>query len=204
MAARQKPHKRDASGTRAAILASARKAFAKAGYDGVGVREIAAGAGVTAMLVNRYFGSKEGLFGEVVADSMRDPVILSAENLAAPDVARAFATALVGLTGMEESPLDGFLILFRSATSEAAARIARERIRAAHHATARQVVQGDHASERAAIFLAFVAGFQMMRQMMKLRALTGADPQVLTDLLTPLFALILGVAKPNISTGQSK
>jgi AcrR family transcriptional regulator len=198
MAVRQKPRKRDASLTRAAILASARKAFAKYGYDGVGVRDIAAGAGVTAMLVNRYFGSKEGLFGEVVADSMRDPVILSAENLAAPDVARAFAAALVGLTGMEENPLDGFLILFRSATSDTAARIARERINAAHHATARQVVQSDHPGERAAIFLAFVAGFQMMRQMMKLRALTDANPKVLTDLLTPLFAFILGI--PNSSS----
>jgi AcrR family transcriptional regulator len=194
MVTKQKSRKRDASATRAAILASARKAFAKSGYDGVGVREIAAGAGVTAMLVNRYFGSKEGLFGKVVADSMRDPVILSAENLSAPDMARAFASALVTLTGEEQSPLDGFLILFRSATSEIAARIARERIAAAHQATARQVARGGHAEERAALFLAFVAGFQMMRQMMRLGALADADPKVLIDLLTPLFALILGLA----------
>ncbi|HEV7965751.1 MAG TPA: helix-turn-helix domain-containing protein, partial [Actinoplanes sp.] len=55
---------RNAAATRAAILASARRNFARAGYDGVGVREIAGGAGVTAMLVNRYFGSKEQLFAE--------------------------------------------------------------------------------------------------------------------------------------------
>jgi AcrR family transcriptional regulator len=113
--------------TKVAILASARRAFAEHGYDGVGVRAIAAGAGVTAMMVNRYFGSKEKLFGEVVADSMRDPVILSAENLASSDIARAFASALVGLTETGASPLDGFLILFRSASSETAAAIARKR-----------------------------------------------------------------------------
>src|SRR5258708_7811421 len=55
--------------TRLAILASARRAFAEFGYDGAGVRAIASGAGVTAMMVNRYFGSKEGLFGDVVTDS---------------------------------------------------------------------------------------------------------------------------------------
>ncbi len=74
--------RRNAAATRLAILASARQAFALAGYEGAGVREIARGAGVTAMLVNRYFGSKEQLFAEVIAQAMTTPVILSAENLA--------------------------------------------------------------------------------------------------------------------------
>src|ERR1700761_2340367 len=99
------PHRpRNAAATRAAILASARKAFAMAGYDGVGLREIAAGAGVTAMLVNRYFGSREQLFAEVSADTMRDPVILTPENLAAPDFAAALAKALVQVTAPGADP----------------------------------------------------------------------------------------------------
>src|SRR5277367_2716998 len=73
--------RRGAAATRQAILDSARDAFARAGYDGAGVREIAAGAGVTAMLVNRYFGSKEGLFTEVVAQIMARPSILTQANL---------------------------------------------------------------------------------------------------------------------------
>lgn len=178
--------------TRKAILTSARRAFAEHGYDGAGVRAIAGGAGVTAMMVNRYFGSKEGLFAEVVADCMRDPVILAAENLDAADVARAFATALVGITGMEETPLDGFLILFRSASSTTAAQIAREQIALAHYATASKAVDGDHAGLRAGILLSFVAGFQMMRQMMNLDALADAEPDLLVGLITPVFAAILG------------
>ena len=58
--------RRFAAATRDAILTSAIRAFARAGYDGVGVREIAGDAGVTAMMVNRYFGSKEQLFAEAV------------------------------------------------------------------------------------------------------------------------------------------
>ncbi|WP_158286258.1 TetR/AcrR family transcriptional regulator, partial [Caulobacter sp. D4A] len=149
---------------------------------------------VTAMMVSRYFGSKEGLFGEVVTDSMRDPVILSAGNLAAPDIARAFAEALVGLTGRDAEPLDGFLILFRSSSSPVAAQIARERIAAAHQTTAEGVARGAHAPERAAIFLSMVAGFQMMRQMLQLAPLVDAEPSVLADLMTPLFAAILDPA----------
>ena len=150
-----------AEATRAAILKSARQLFAAHGYDGVGLRGIAEGAGVTAMMIGRYFGSKEGLFGEVVTDSMRDPVILSQANLAASDVARAFAEALVGLTGKGAEPLDGFLILFRSTASPVAAQIARERIAAAHHATAQSIVNtaGQHAraSRRASALTARAA-----------------------------------------------
>lgn len=178
---------RNAAATRAAILASARKAFAKAGYDGAGVREIAAGAGVTAMLVNRYFGSKEKLFAEVCADTMREPVILSAENLASPDFARAFAETLVKVTAPGETPLDGFLILLHSASSPRAAEIGREWIGRGHQATLEQAIGEPLARERAAVALALVAGLQVMRQMMEIEALAKADPADLTRILEPVL-----------------
>jgi AcrR family transcriptional regulator len=62
----QCPRKRSAPATRQAILEAARLCFATEGYDQVGVREIAARAGVDPALINRYFGSKEGLFSEVI------------------------------------------------------------------------------------------------------------------------------------------
>jgi AcrR family transcriptional regulator len=78
---RNPPRRRNASATRSAILASALRAFSRAGYEGVGVREIAKGAGVTAVLINRYFGSKEQLFAKVVAETMATPSILTPEIL---------------------------------------------------------------------------------------------------------------------------
>jgi AcrR family transcriptional regulator len=185
------PRRRNAAGTRAAILASARKAFARSGYDGAGVREIAAGAGVTAMLVNRYFGSKEQLFAEVCADTMREPVILSAENLAAPDFADAFAKALVQVTAPGETPLDGFLILLHSASSPRATEIGREWIRQGHQSTLEQSLKGPLARERAAVALALVAGLQVMRQMMEIEALAGADPADLAKILTPVVRTLV-------------
>ncbi len=50
------------SGTRAAILDAARRAFAERGYDLASIRAVAEVAGVDPALVRHYFGSKEGLF----------------------------------------------------------------------------------------------------------------------------------------------
>lgn len=61
------PRGRNAAATKQAILDSARWCFANEGYDQVGVRDIAARAGADPALVNRYFGSKEGLFAEAVS-----------------------------------------------------------------------------------------------------------------------------------------
>jgi AcrR family transcriptional regulator len=185
------PRPRNAVATRAAILASARKAFARAGYDGAGVREIAAGAGVTAMLVNRYFGSKEQLFAEVVADTMAQPVILTEATLASRDAGRDMAVALVELTRPGATPLDGFRIMFHSASSERAAQIGREQVEAHHHKNLAATLTGEHAAERAALALAVVAGVQALRQTMGLSALADAEPETLVELLTPIFQQLI-------------
>lgn len=186
-AAKSAPRKRDAAATRAAILASARKAFTRAGYDGAGVREIAGGAGVTAMLVNRYFGSKQKLFAEVVAETMAAPTILAGDNLASPTRGTDMARALVGLTGTDAAPLDGFLIMLRSASSDEAAKIARREIEKHHQNTLATALNGKLAPQRAAIVLSLVAGFQVMRQMIGLGDLAKADPNDLVAILAPLM-----------------
>jgi AcrR family transcriptional regulator len=98
MTPRAETRKRNATATREAILASARKVFARSGYDGAGVREIAAGAGVTAMLVNRYFGSKERLFAEAIAAANATPTIATDAVLKSATPGEAMARALVAIT----------------------------------------------------------------------------------------------------------
>lgn len=190
------PRRRDAAATRHAILMSARKAFARTGYDGVGVREIAANAGVTAMLVNRYFGSKEKLFAEVAAETMRDAVILSPENIAAQDFPAALARSLVEVTTPGATPLDGFLIMLHSAASPKAAELGRELIAKGHQATLMNRLGGENASERAGVFLALVAGLQVMRQTMALPSLAEADPEDLARVLEPVIRALVGEPGP--------
>jgi AcrR family transcriptional regulator len=183
--------RRDAAATRAAILQSARRSFARAGYDGAGVREIAAGAGVTAMLVNRYFGSKEQLFAEAIAESMATTSVI-APHILKPDASgEAIAAALVGITKHGDVPLEGFQIMLRSASNERAAEIAREQIERYHQKNIAASLRGTLTPQRTGVMLALIAGFQMMRQMVGLSALAKAEPKALVKILGPLFEQLL-------------
>lgn len=72
--------RRDAEATRARILAAAQAAFARSGYDHVGIREIAAAAGISSPLLLRYFGSKAGLFEAALIASVSLDAVLSTER----------------------------------------------------------------------------------------------------------------------------
>jgi AcrR family transcriptional regulator len=190
------PRRRNAAATREAILTSARRAFARAGYDGAGVREIAAGAGVTAMLVNRYFGSKEKLFAEVLAATSATPTILTQENLKSSNLGEIIAATLVDITRAADTPLEGFLIMLHSASSKRAAEIGREQIENGHQKVLAAALTGELAPQRAALVLSLVAGFQVMRQMIGLSALAEADPAILVRILAPLFQQLIEAVPP--------
>ena len=183
--------RRNAAATREAILTSARLAFARVGYDGAGVREIAAGAGVTAMLVNRYFGSKERLFAEVAAETMATPTILTREILSSANPGEAIAAALINITKAGATPLEGFLIMLHSASSKRAAEIGREQIENRHQRVMAAALTGGLAPQRAALVLSLIAGVQVMRQMIGLSALAEAEPASLIKILAPVFQQLI-------------
>lgn len=56
------PGNKNGERTRLLILDAAETLFAEHGLDGVSMRDIAVGAGVTLALVNYHFGSKDGLY----------------------------------------------------------------------------------------------------------------------------------------------
>ncbi|MFB7919072.1 TetR family transcriptional regulator [Streptomyces sp. NPDC056061] len=60
--------RRDAAATRRRLLEAGRDLFAEHGYEGTTVRTIAERAGVNQALLFRYFGSKQGLLTEVLAE----------------------------------------------------------------------------------------------------------------------------------------
>ncbi len=185
--ARAKARPRNAEATRDAILNSARKAFARSGYDGAGVRDIAAGAGVTAMMVNRYFGSKEQLFAEVMEQTMTQGSVIAGGIMDRPNPGRALAEAVVKMTRADATPLDGFLITFHSASSPRAAEIGRDKITTHHLKTVTTALTGKLPAERAALILAMISGFQVMRQMIALPPLAKAKERDLTQLLGQVF-----------------
>src|SRR3569623_1871237 len=90
---------RNAAATRQAILDSARRHFAREGYDNVGLREIAGDAGVDPALVCRYFGGKEHLLKEA-ARGDTPPLF---EGLAGADLRAGLCLAVLIGVGMLRS-----------------------------------------------------------------------------------------------------
>jgi AcrR family transcriptional regulator len=147
------------------------------------------------MLVNRYFGSKERLFAEAVAESMATTSVLGPQITKAGASGQAIAAALIGITKAEDTPLEGFQIMLRSASSKHAARIARKLIERHHQKNIADALEGGLAAERAGVMLALIAGFQLMRQVLELPALAKAEPEVLAKVLGPLFDRLLAATR---------
>ncbi|HEX7303580.1 TetR/AcrR family transcriptional regulator [Lentzea sp.] len=181
-------HRRDAATTRAAILRAGVEAFTRFGFDGVGVREIAQAAGVSAMLVNRYFGSKEGLFAEVVEVSMTDRTVLGGDPAT---LARDIAATLVRRTSPAADDLSPFLLMLRSAANPRAAEILRENIERHVEAHVHEVAPDTRGTDRAAVALALIAGFWLLRKVIGSSALNETDEKTVEATLTRLFEVLL-------------
>ncbi|MFF7373226.1 TetR/AcrR family transcriptional regulator [Streptomyces tricolor] len=182
------PRRRNAAATKEAILRAGIDAFTQHGYDGVGVRDIAQAAGVTAMLVNRYFGSKEGLFAAVVEASMAERTVLTTDPATLAD---DIAAALVRRTAPDADHLSPFLLMLRSAPNPRAAEILRAGIET--HVEAHLVGVAPHlrGTDRAAVTLAVIAGFWLMRTVIGNTALDDADEAALTRTLRQLFTVLM-------------
>ncbi|KAA0108755.1 TetR/AcrR family transcriptional regulator [Mycolicibacterium sp. P9-22] len=183
---------RNAAATRAAILQSAIGHFADAGYDGAGVRQIAKDAGVTAMLVNRYFGSKEQLFAEAVETAFAPPVFVTDGS---DTLAGDTAATLVSRTGPSGSPPESFLIMLLSVSNPVAVRIVREAIeRHVGQRLARQIDLPDR-ELRTELVLAVISGVLLMRSVIGTRALRDGDPGNLAGILESVFGVIIGASE---------
>ncbi|RAY14731.1 TetR/AcrR family transcriptional regulator [Actinomadura craniellae] len=180
--------RRDAAATRQAILDAAVTAFTRYGYDGVGVRDIAQRAGVTAMLINRYFGSKEGLFAEAADAAFAPRSVITGTGA---ELAGETARTLAARTAPEAEELGPFLLMLRSAANPAAAKIMREAIgrHPGRHLT--EELPGAGAGARAELILAVQAGVWLMRSILGTTALAEEDPAELARRIESLFQVLV-------------
>ncbi len=84
---------RDAERSRRRILDAALAVFGAKGYAGARVAEIADRAGVNHQLISYYFGGKEGLYDELLAEWHRREAAMGAGDLAFDDLVVAYLTA---------------------------------------------------------------------------------------------------------------
>jgi AcrR family transcriptional regulator len=179
---------RNSAATREAILQSAIRHFARTGYDGVGVRQIAQDAGVTAMLVNRYFGSKERLFAEAVETAFAEPVFIAEHSETLAGDAAAALVARTGPDGLAPAP---FLIMLYSVANPAAVEIVRDAVeRHVGRRLARQL-GAPQAGLRSELMLSVISGVLLMRAVVGTRALGKARPDDIARLLESVFAVLV-------------
>ncbi len=104
---------RNAEATAERILRAAQKVFHEKGFDGATTREIADLAGINLTLINRYFGSKLGLFEKAVLPHLNlEPLLYGTPA----EVAQRLAELYVD-TGPKEG-FDPFVVLVRSIASQ--------------------------------------------------------------------------------------
>ncbi len=168
-------HRRDSAATRATILTAAQEAFTRLGYDGAGVREIARAAGVDTRLISRYFGSKEGLFAEVVDVAYEKSLMMTPERNA--DAARTL------LTGTGQHEYDGLLLTLRSAANPRAAEIMRASLERNYQQRLADALPGDDAIARAGLLVAICSGVLLSRLVLGHTVFTGPEAERLIPYL---------------------
>lgn len=196
-------HRRDADATRAAILASATRLFACRGYERSGVREIAAEAGVTAALVNRYFGSKEGLFEAVVATAFDiRPLIADDGEGLAEHLAR------IAVHGHHEElgdPLIPLMLILQSITEPHAVRLLHDNLDRTKMRYLVETLDGPDAETRAALVLSQLVGFAIFDRLLQTKAFRGADRERLAAALQQTLSVCIdapGLPEPPSRRGS--
>lgn len=152
--------KRDAEATRAAILAAAKIHFARSGYEGAYLRDIAADAGVDAALINRYFGGKDGLFAAALKDSIRPDAISQWER---QTFGRDIAKMMANHAHHDNERMHAFQFLLRAATSPTTAPLLNEAVQDRFLAPIRAWIGGEQAEARARIVAAIFIGLLVER-----------------------------------------
>ena len=187
MAARPKPPVTgDRAATRARLLTAARRQFSHAGYGQVGVREIAAEADVNAALINRYFGSKLGLFTEVVGDSFTIGNLLVGDRHTLGDRLARW------LLRPRREGFDPTLVLLHSAPHPEAGGILRAALAEQVASPLADWLGGDDARERAGLVVAVLFGFALTRDVIGSGTLGGSEATLATHLGDVLQRLIDG------------
>ena len=178
-----------AAESRARIVAAARREFSRAGFDQLGVRELAASARVDPALLIRLFGSKEAVFAAVARDAF---ALDGAFEGPAAGLALRVAEHLTQKPPVEAPPdFDEFQFLMRSATSPAAAPILSAALHAGFITPLAKVLDGKDAALRAALLTACVLGFSTLRFALGSEALERTARRRMTERLAAALAACL-------------
>jgi AcrR family transcriptional regulator len=161
--------------------------FAERGFDRASIRAIATEAKVDPALVHHYFGTKDKLFLASM-NSPIDPGELVPRALAGPRE-QAGERLVRMMLSVWDSPAGGAAVaLLRSAMSnEWMARLMREFVvtQVLRRAVAEMGLQGEDAALRTALVATQIAGLAVVRYVLKVEPVAGADAEDLVRAVAP-------------------
>lgn len=178
--------------TRQDILVAARRAFGARGYDPTSLRSIAKQVDVDPALLVHYFGTKEALFIEALALTLRPSQVF--DGLEAVSVAEA-AELIVRryLMLLEHEPTrDMVLGLVRSAvSSERAATMLREFLAHGMLAALSRLIDRPDRQLRASLVIAQLIGIAMLRHVVRADVIVAASNDELVAHVAPVIEAYL-------------
>lgn len=177
-------------------MAAGRKLFGEQGYDATSARAVAREAGVDHALVNYYFGSKRGLFAEVMALKF-NPGIVIEEVLTDPtlrDPLRLAEAILARLLAVWEQPdlreplIEAFkqAVVNESVRSPMAEFLGTEII-----ARIADRIGGREATRRAAGVSTVIAGLMFARYYARIEPMASMPPREVLRTVAPMLAVQL-------------
>lgn len=185
------PRRRHAATTRLLLLGAARSRFTKHGYAATTVREIAEDCGVNVALINRYFGSKVGLFEACLIDAAAELDTSVASGATLVQVADTIAAQIAGPRSAERP--NQLTLLLRTSGDEQAERIRLDTLRSYAERLASVAGQWPDAPSHdqlilgAQLALCATFGIAILRSSTTLEPLASVDG---TDLTQPIQALL--------------
>ena len=162
------PRRRDAATTRVRLLAAARELFLARGYDAIGLREVAAKAGVDVTLIRRYFGSKEALFTQATDVSENVEEIHDATD---GEVGRKMIDRVLAASQDVDAPL--FALLRSSGDPSVVARLNAQLDHSLTRNLAKRIA-ADNPRIRADMVVALLLGIGVQRALLKKKPMASA------------------------------
>lgn len=176
--------RRDAAATRARLLAAARELFLGHGYNAIGLREVAAKAGVDVTLVRRYFGSKRRLFDEATDVSENVEEI---RNAADDALGRKMIRRVLGARQDIDAPL--FALLRSSGDPSVVARLNTQLDESLTRNLAKRITAGNPRL-RADMITALLLGIGVQRVLLKKRPMASARDEDIVAVFLEAFEAI--------------
>ncbi|MFI4975642.1 MAG: TetR/AcrR family transcriptional regulator [Caulobacterales bacterium] len=176
--------RRNAEATRAAILHAGKTHFARSGYEGAFLRDIAADAGVDAALINRYFGGKEGLFAACLREAIRSERLFAGDRA---DFGRSVAKVFGAKSApAADEPMLGFRLILQAATSANTAHMLNEAVQERFMGPIRDWLGGEDAQARARLISALFIGL-LVEGRIRDEPLAEPERSAFVDRLAPIF-----------------